>query len=95
MAQPQGLNIPAIITTGVVGTILTMAIVEGVRAYNNYYNAIVEADQWNAVRWKDYQRLKGEQLAHLAPEGTAVPIKDAMAQIVASGGKRPTTQPTK
>lgn len=95
MAQPQGLNVPAILTTGIVGTILTMTIVEGVRAYYNHYLALEEANKWTLVKERTADVLKVQQQQHLSPTGTSIPIRDAMAQIVASGGKLPSTQPTK
>lgn len=94
MAQPQGLNIPAILTTGIVGTILTMTIVEGVRAYYNHYNYIETARKAEMYRINSYEPLKQEQKKHLSPEWTSIPIREAMAQIVATGGKLPSTQPT-
>jgi hypothetical protein len=95
MAQPQGLNVPAILTTGIVGTILTMVIVEGVRAYYNHYAYEETARKWEMVRHRTADQLKIEQQQHLSAAGTSIPIRDAMAQIVASGGKLPATQPTK
>lgn len=95
MAQPQGLNVPAILTTGIVGTILTMTIVEGVRAYYNHYAYQEEARKWELVRNRTADALKTEQQKNLSAAGTSLPIRDAMAQIVASGGKLPSTQPTK
>jgi hypothetical protein len=94
MAQPQGLNVPAIITSGVVGTLLIMAVVEGVRAYNNVYTADEEARKWEEVRYRAQENLRAEQKKNLTAN-TSLPIGDAMKQVVASGGKRPTTQPNK
>lgn len=93
MAQPQGLNVPAILTTGIVGTILTMAVVEGVRAYYNHFTYQENARKWEMVR-NQADELAAEQKKHLSAAHTSIPIEDAMARFVASGGKRPTTQPT-
>ncbi len=95
MAQPQGLNVPAILTTGIVGTILTMAVVEGVRAYYNYYTKIEQANSWELVRTRTADVLKAEQKKNISVEMTSLPIDQAMQQFVASGGKHPSTQPTK
>lgn len=92
MAQPQGLNIPAILTTGAVGVILTMAVIEGVRAYYNYYQALEDAAKWE-YRFRPSDDLKKTQLATL--ESGSVPIGDAMKRVVATGGKMPTTQPAR
>jgi hypothetical protein len=43
MAQPQGLNVPAIATTGIVTVLLTGIIVEGVRALYAYEEPREEA----------------------------------------------------
>ncbi len=93
MAQPQGLNVPAILTTGIVGTILTMAVVEGVRAYYNYFMYEENARKWEMVRHQADELAK-EQKLHLSEQFTSIPIDDAMARFVAAGGKRPSTQPT-
>ncbi len=93
MAQPQGLNIPVIITTGIVGTILTMAIIEGVLAYYNHYSYGEEARRWTEVRYQSVEALKADQQKNLGPDRTSIPIEEAMTRVVASGGKRPSTQP--
>ncbi|MBC7784999.1 MAG: hypothetical protein H7144_14265 [Burkholderiales bacterium] len=85
MAEPQGLNIPAIITSGVVGTLLTMTVVEGVRAYYNHYESQETANRWELDPNPTATALKVEQTRELA--GSPVPIGEAMRQIVAAGGK--------
>lgn len=93
MAQPQGLNIPAILTTGAVGVILTMAVIEGVRAYYNYYNNLEEAAKWELATHRSADELRKQQLATL--ESGSIPIGDAMHRIASTGGKLPSTNPTR
>ncbi|MDB5326438.1 MAG: hypothetical protein JWM57_2007 [Phycisphaerales bacterium] len=92
MAQPQGLNVPAIITTGLVTVLLTCVIVEGVRALYNYEEPQEEARKWDNATKSTVHRLRDEQEANLKTN-TKTPIDTAMASIVTSGGKMPTTKP--
>lgn len=92
MAQPQGLNIPAIITTGLVTVILTGVIVEGVRALYAYEEPREEARKWNTVRVRTVDKLRDEQLKNIQ-FNTTVPIDAAMARVVETGGKMPSTRP--
>lgn len=92
MAQPQGLNVPAIITTGVVSTILIGAIIEGVRAYYNVETAAEEARKWEDVKVREIDTLRDAQLKTIKFDST-VPIDQAMQTIVKTGGKVPSTQP--
>ena len=93
MAQPQGLNVPAIITTGIVSTLLIAAVIEGVYAYYNVSTEAEVARKWDAVKETSLDRLRNEQKQ--AIQKNSVPIDDAMKQITASGGKLPATQPAK
>lgn len=92
MAQPQGLNIPAIITTGLVTVLLTGVIVEGVRALYAYEEPREEARKWESVKKTTVHRLRDEQIANIETN-TRTPIDAAMAKVVASGGKMPSTRP--
>ena len=92
MAQPQGLNIPAIAVTGVVTVLLTAVIVEGVRAYYSYEVPMEEARKWETVHLTTPEKLRIEQEKHILDD-TAVPIDQAMAQVAARGGKMPSTRP--
>lgn len=91
MAQPQGLNVPAIITTGIVTVILTAVIVEGVRALYLYEEPIVEAQKWNNIHERTVTNLRLEQTKNL--ELSTSPIEASMAKVAATGGKMPSTQP--
>ena len=92
MAQPQGLNIPAIITTGCVTVLLTGVIVEGVRALYSYEEPREEARKWESVSKSTVHRLRDEQQANIMTN-TSVPIDAAMAKVVSTGGKMPSTRP--
>jgi hypothetical protein len=89
MAQPQGLNIPAIITTGIVTLLSTAAFIEGVRAVYAYEEPQEEARKWNTVTKTTAQRLRDEQLDNLH-KNTTVSIDSAMEKVVATGGKTST-----
>jgi len=95
MAQPQGLNVPVILTTGIVGTIVIMTIIEGVRAYYNQYNADEEARRWSEVHYVAREGLQAEQKKNLSVQVTSIPIDEAIKKVIATGGKRPSTQPAK
>lgn len=86
MAQPQGLNIPAIITTGVVTVLATVTFIEGVRAVYAYEEPQEEARKWATVTKTTAQKLRDEQLDNIS-RNTTVPIESAMEKIVATGGK--------
>jgi hypothetical protein len=88
MAQPQGLNVPSIITTGIVGVILTMAVIEGVRAYYYRLETAEEAQKWNNIPVRDKDTLRTRQM-HAMQFESKVPIDKAMQQLVQSGGKLP------
>ncbi|HEX8323046.1 MAG TPA: hypothetical protein VF595_03955 [Tepidisphaeraceae bacterium] len=92
MAQPQGLNIPAIITTGLVTVILTGVIVEGVRALYAYEEPREEARKWEKVRESTVNRLRDEQEKNIK-FNTSVPIDAAITKVIETGGKMPSTQP--
>ena len=92
MAQPQGLNVPAIITVGIVGVILTAAVVEGVRAYFNYEYALETARKYDSASSTSRDRLREEQIRAIRFD-TTLPIDAAMSKLVSTGGKLPTTQP--
>jgi hypothetical protein len=94
MAQPQGLNVSAIITTGVVGVILTAAVVEGVRAYYNYEYTLETARKYESASSTSRDKLREEQIKAIRFE-TTVPIETAMTTLVSAGGKLPATQPVK
>lgn len=91
MAQPQGLNVPAIITTGIVTVILTGTVIEGVRALYAYQEPIEEAKKWETVKVRTVDKLRAEQEKNLQLSKT--PIDQAMKQIARTGGKMPSTQP--
>ena len=93
MAQPQGLNLPAIATTAAVTVILTATIVEAVRAIYAYELPREEARKWETVRQSTPQRLRDEQHMNLTSYKTSVPIEQAMEKVVASSGKMPSTKP--
>ena len=92
MAQPQGLNVPAIITTGIVTVLLTAVIVEGVRALYAYDLPMEEARKWDTVRASTVNTLRDEQEKNIQ-FNTSVPIDEAMKRVVANGGKMPSTRP--
>ena len=94
MAQPQGLNVPVIITTALVTVVLTGSIFEGVHAYYNYYESLEEAKKWDNVKVKTIDVIRADQEKNIKFQ-TSIPIGDAMAQVVAQGGKMPATQPAK
>lgn len=94
MAQPQGLNVPVIITTGIVSTILIGAVIEGVRAYYNVENAAEEARKWDEVKVRSIDTLRLAQVKTITSDST-IPIDQAMKTIVQTGGKVPTTQPNR
>jgi hypothetical protein len=97
MAQPQGLNVPAIILTGVVSTILIAATVEGVRAYYFYTLSQEEAAKWAQSATPLAAEVKQAQVHTIKFEGTT-PIDAAMKQVVANKGAvnvtGPATRPT-
>lgn len=93
MAQPQGLNLPAIATTAVVTVILTGTIVETVRAIYAYELPREEARKWETVKHSTPQRLRDEQEMNLTTYKTSVPIDQAMTKVIANGGKMPSTKP--
>ena len=93
MAQPQGLNLPAIMTTGVVTVILAGTIVEGVRALYAYELPKEEARKWDTVQKSTPHRLRDEQEMNLTSYKTSVPIDAAMQKVIAGGGKMPSTKP--
>jgi len=93
MAQPQGLNVPVIITTGVVGTLLIAAVVEGVYAYYNVETAAEEARKWDEIKVRSIDTLRDAQLKTIKFD-SSIPIDEAMHGIVKSGGKLPSTRPT-
>lgn len=88
MAQPQGLNVPSILTTGIVGVILTMAVIEGVRAY--YYRLLASQDaiSWTNIPTREKDTLRQKQL-HAIEFESSVKINDSMKQLVANNGKMP------
>ena len=90
MAQPQGLNVPAIITTGIVSTLLIAAVIEGVYAYYNVSTDAEIARKWEAARETSVDRLRTEQ-----KQAMDKTIDAAMKKITETGGKLPATQPTK
>ena len=93
MAQPQGLNIPAIAVTGIATVLLTAVIVEGVRAYYNYELPLEEARKWDTVKASTVNNLRDEQEKNIM-DNTSLPIDQAMAKVVAMGGKMSTTMPS-
>lgn len=94
MAQPQGLNVPVIITTAIVTVVLTATVFEGVHAYFNYYEQIEEARKWDDVKVRTIDVIKADQEKNIR-FSTSIPIDDAMQQVIAGGGKMPATQPAK
>jgi len=106
MAQPQGLNVPVIITTAVVTTLLTGAIFEGVHAYYNVLDSQEEAHKWDEVKKKTIDQIRDDQVKNIEdPSRTSIPVYDpatggagkgsAMEQVIAAGGKMPTAKPNK
>jgi hypothetical protein len=106
MAQPQGLNVPVIITTAVVTTLLTGAIFEGVHAYYNVLEAQEEGRKWDQIKERTIDKIHSDQVKNIEdPSRTSIPVYDpetggagkgsAMARVIAEGGKMPTTKPAK
>ena len=94
MAQPQGLNVPVIITTALITIVLTGTIFEGVHAYYNFFEQQEEARKWDLVKVKTIDKIRDEQEGNIR-FNTSVPIDDAMQKAVATGGKMPSTKPAK
>jgi coenzyme F420-reducing hydrogenase beta subunit len=104
MAQPQGLNVPVIITTAILTTILAGTIFEGVHAYYNVVDTETEARKWDEIKEKTIDKIRKEQVGNIEFK-TSIPVYDpatggagegsAMAKIIAAGGKMPSTQPSK
>ena len=86
MAQPQGLNVPAIAVTGIVTVLLTAVIVEGVRAYYNYELPLEEARKWETIKQTTVNNLRDEQEKNIM-DNTSLPIDQAMAKVAATGGQ--------
>ena len=92
MAQPQGLNVPAIITTGITTVVLVATVVEGVRA--NYFTENREIERKaNGGTELLANTVKREQT--LAMERSSVTIDAAMKRVVESKGQLPSTRPAK
>jgi hypothetical protein len=93
MAQPQGLNVPAIITTGIVTVVLVATVVEGVRAY--YYFTENQEIERKANGGTELlaNTVKREQT--LAMERSSVTIDAAMKRLVEGKGQLPATRPAK
>ncbi|HEY0010199.1 MAG TPA: hypothetical protein VGB55_15850 [Tepidisphaeraceae bacterium] len=91
MAQPQGLNIPSIIVTGVVTVIVLHTIVEGVRAYYLRAVNVEEEQKWSQGSQPLVVGLRKEQLPKM--ESGPMPIAAAMKAIVGNKGNLPATQP--
>lgn len=92
MAQPQGLNVPAIILTGIVSSILIATTVEGVRAYYNYAMMRESEAKWASGAMPLHAEVRGVQVRTIKTEGTT-PIDAAMKQVAANGGRLPATKP--
>ena len=92
MAQPQGLNVPVIITSALVTIVLTGSVFEAVHAYFNYYESLEEARKWDEVKVKTIDVIKADQEKNIRFQ-TSIPIETAMQKLIASGGKLPATQP--
>ena len=92
MAQPQGLNVPVIITTAIITVVLTASIFESVHAYYNYYDALEEARKWDEVKVRTIDVIRADQEKNILFQ-TTIPISQAMDQVIATGGKMPATQP--
>lgn len=92
MAQPQGLNVPAIITTGICTALLTGIIIEGVRALYAYEEPRENARKWHDAKQSVAHEMREQQERRIKFE-TNVPIDQAMEKVVQSGGKMPTTKP--
>ncbi|HEX8342063.1 MAG TPA: hypothetical protein VF624_14250 [Tepidisphaeraceae bacterium] len=93
MAQPQGLNVPAIILTGITAVILIATTVEGVRAYYNYTLRNEEAAKWTQGAMPLAEEVRAAQELTIKGEGR-LPIGAAMQQVVATKGKMPATKPS-
>ncbi|MGC4030871.1 MAG: hypothetical protein QM754_03865 [Tepidisphaeraceae bacterium] len=92
MAQPQGLNVPAIVTTGICTALLTGIIIEGVRALYNYEEPREAARKWDDASKNTAHEIRSQQERKITFD-TNVPIDHAMELVVQSGGKMPTTKP--
>ncbi len=85
MAEPQGIDVPMVITTAIVTTILTGVTIEGVRAYYQVYEAQETAAKWEMHHDRNVEQLKTEQSGLL--KSSSIPIDDAMKRVIAAGGK--------
>lgn len=103
MAMKQGMNVPAILTVGVAGVLVigcAMILMEGwffsledKTIQEKYANApILPLDD---IRAKQDKHIDRYAWVDKEKNIVAIPIEDAMKELVRTGGQMPTTQPTR
>jgi hypothetical protein len=96
VAIKQEVNAPLIVTIGVVSGFLLLVIVFGVQAWFVREERDEIDNKWREAKNVQLDDLRSAQRAKIEMAGgTMIPIEKAMQEIVKSGGKLPSTQPTK
>lgn len=101
MAYKQEVNIPLIVTIGIVSAILLIVVILGMEAWFKSEEQAQFEIEAAANPNQTLERLRDDQLSNInayhwvnRDKGlVTIPIADAMKQIVAANGKLPATQP--
>ena len=96
MAIKQEVNAPLIVTVGVVSGLLLLVVVFGIQAWFVREERDEITQKWELSKNTQLEDLRTAQRAKIeSAGGTMIPIEKAMQEIVNTGGKLPSTQPTK
>jgi hypothetical protein len=96
VAIKQEVNAPLIVTVGVVSGFLLLVVVFGVQAWFVREERDEITKKWEDSKNAQLEDLRSAQRAKIESSGgTMIPIEKAMKEIVKSGGKLPSTQPSK
>lgn len=102
MAFKQQINIPVVVTVGVISGLVLIVLLLGTQAWYSHEEAAESAAKGAGyqpsefVVQREQQRadLKSAHWADHTGQTVMIPIDQAMDLIVQSGGKLPSTQPT-
>ncbi len=102
MAMKQAVNVPLVVTVGTISGLLLLVVAVGVHAWFDSEEAAELDRKWEMAPNYVLQKIHSEEDKNLHTTAWSnsdktvaiVPIEIAMKQIVTTGGKLPSTQPS-
>jgi uncharacterized protein HemX len=101
MQYKSDVNVPWIVTLGLAGALLLVAIIIGVQAWVAYQDQTVFAAESSGGVARPLAEMRKAQLENLARSGLSsdrktwtIPIEQAMKYLVENNGRMPATRPT-